>query len=202
MSQTTCTAHLAISGDITPIHSTFYSTHSIQLHSDSMPATTRTRIAKPVLEAVAKSPVSTPTKRRNASTDATKKVPSQSTSAESVAVELTPSKRRKTTPKTPKPAPEPRPPIDLSKVHYRPSTLPVEPQFNVQDAMDHLIRFDPRFKGLFDAMKCRPFVEPFEALDPYRTLTTSIVGQQVCPCGYLLVRNADQSGQLDGSKSY
>ena len=45
--------------------------------------------------------------------------------------------------------------------------------------MDHLIHFDPRFKGLFDAMKCRPFVEPFEALDPYRTLTTSIVGQQV-----------------------
>jgi DNA-3-methyladenine glycosylase II len=45
--------------------------------------------------------------------------------------------------------------------------------------MDHLIQFDPRFKGLFNAMKCRPFVEPFEALDPYRTLTTSIVGQQV-----------------------
>ena len=165
----------------------FYSTHSIQLHSDSMPATTRARIAKPVLEAVAKSPVSTPTKRRNASTDATKAVPSQSTSAESVAVEHTPSKRRKTTPKTPKSAPEPRPPIDLSKVHYQPSTLPVEPQFNVQDAMDHLIRFDPRFKGLFDAMKCRPFVEPFEALDPYRTLTTSIVGQQVCLSDYLLV---------------
>jgi len=164
-----------------------YSTHSIQLYSDSMPATTRARIAKPVLEAVAKPPVSTPTKRRNASTDAARKVPSQSTSAESVAVEPKPSKRRKTTPKTPKPASELRPPIDLSKVHYQPSTLPVEPQFNVRDAMDHLIRFDPRFKGLFDAMKCRPFVEPFEALDPYRTLTTSIVGQQVCPSGHLLV---------------
>lgn len=45
--------------------------------------------------------------------------------------------------------------------------------------MDHLCQSDPRFKGLFEAMKCRPFVEPFEALDPYRTLTTSIVGQQV-----------------------
>jgi DNA-3-methyladenine glycosylase II len=56
--------------------------------------------------------------------------------------------------------------------------LPVEPQFNVPEAMSHLVRFDPRFKGLFEAMKCRPFVEPFEALDPYRTLTTSIVGQQ------------------------
>lgn len=73
----------------------------------------------------------------------------------------------------------PRPPIDYTGRHYQPSTLPVEPQFSVPDAMCHLIRFDPRFKGLFEAMKCRPFVEPFEALDPYRTLTTSIVGQQV-----------------------
>lgn len=64
-------------------------------------------------------------------------------------------------------------------VHYRPSTLPVEPKFSVQAAMDHLIAFDPRFAGLSAAMKCRPFVEPFQAVDPFRTLATSIVGQQV-----------------------
>lgn len=63
--------------------------------------------------------------------------------------------------------------------HYRPSTLPVEPKFSVTAAMDHLIGFDPRFRGLFAAMKCRPFVEPFQAVDPFRTLATSIVGQQV-----------------------
>jgi DNA-3-methyladenine glycosylase II len=88
-------------------------------------------------------------------------------------------KRRKVAPKEPKPSPIPRSPIDLENAIYEPSKLPVEPQFNVQDAMNHLTSFDPRFRGLFDAMKCRPFVEPFEALDPYRTLTTSIVGQQV-----------------------
>jgi DNA-3-methyladenine glycosylase II len=88
-------------------------------------------------------------------------------------------KRRKVAPKEPKPPPIPRSPIDLESAIYEPSKLPVEPQFNVQDAMNHLTSFDPRFRGLFDAMKCRPFVEPFEALDPYRTLTTSIVGQQV-----------------------
>lgn len=63
--------------------------------------------------------------------------------------------------------------------HYRPSTLPVEPKFSVQAAMDHLMAFDPRFRGLFNAMKCRPFVEPFQAVDPFRTLATSIIGQQV-----------------------
>jgi DNA-3-methyladenine glycosylase II len=75
--------------------------------------------------------------------------------------------------------------------------LPVEPQFDVQAAMNHLIQFDPRFKGLFDAMKCRPFVEPFEALDPYRTLTTSIVGQQVSST--IHDEHSSLSGQLDGS---
>lgn len=85
--------------------------------------------------------------------------------------------------------------------HYRPSTLPVEPKFSVQAAMDHLTGFDPRFKGLFSAMKCRPFVEPFQAVDPFRTLATSIVGQQVNhvdrkPGGSSLTM---YSGQLDGS---
>lgn len=87
-------------------------------------------------------------------------------------------KRRKVEVKVEEP-PVSRPPIDYSGLRYKPSILPVEPKFSVKDAQDQLIRFDPRFKGLFDAMPCRPFVEPFHALDPYRTLTTSIVGQQV-----------------------
>lgn len=89
--------------------------------------------------------------------------------------------------------------------HYQPSTLPVEPKFNVQAAMDHLIGFDPRFRGLFDAMKCRPFVEPLQALDPFRTLTTSIVGQQASPIqrGHTRILHSDLVlGQLDGSQGH
>ena len=95
-------------------------------------------------------------------------------------------KRRKVEPKTkdePSVTPVQQPMTNHDGIthHYRPSNLPVEPKFSVQEAMDHLIGFDPRFKGLFSAMKCRPFVEPFQALDPFRTLATSIVGQQASP---------------------
>jgi DNA-3-methyladenine glycosylase II len=139
-----------------------------------MPPTTRKRLPKPVTAAVVQA--ATPKKRASTA----KTVENGAAKDPQAAAEESPAtKRRKVTPKEPKAAPPPRPPIDLSQVHYKPSILPVEPKFSVQAAMDHLIQFDPRFKGLFNAMKCRPFVEPFEALDPYRTLTTSIVGQQV-----------------------
>lgn len=98
-------------------------------------------------------------------------------------------KRRKVEPKPKQPKLEAKPAVSAgqaplttngdAQVHYKPSVLPVEPKFSVQSAMNHLCAFDPRFKGLFAAMKCRPFVEPFQAVDPFRTLATSIVGQQV-----------------------
>jgi len=139
-----------------------------------MPPTTRTRVPKPVVGAVVQA--ATPKKRASTA----KTVENGAVMEPQAAADSSPAtKKRKVTPKEPKAVPPPRPPIDLSQVHYKPSILPVEPKFSVQAAMDHLIQFDPRFKGLFNAMKCRPFVEPFEALDPYRTLTTSIVGQQV-----------------------
>ena len=140
-----------------------------------MPPTTRPRLPKPAKEVAAQA--GTPRKQTAAAQPPKKTLLVDSTAAK----EESPTKRRKVSTKEPKPSPPVRPPIDLSKTHYKPSMLPVEPNFSVQAAMDHLCQFDPRFKGIFEAMKCRPFDYngPFEALDPYRTLTTSIVGQQV-----------------------
>jgi DNA-3-methyladenine glycosylase II len=145
-----------------------------------MAPTTRARLPKPVAEAAAKI-IAQPKKRVSPGTDASASDAKTDPLVDSRAAvqEAAATKRRKVSPKKSQPVPPPRPPLDLSKAVYQPSMVPVEPKFSVQEAMNHLIRFDPRFKGLFEAMKCRPFVEPFEALDPYRTLTTSIVGQQV-----------------------
>lgn len=52
--------------------------------------------------------------------------------------------------------------------------------FSYQDARDHLIGCDGRFKPLMDAFVCKPFegqqTEPF---NPFRNLATSILGQQI-----------------------
>jgi hypothetical protein len=174
-------------------HSTLTCFHLPSNHKPlSMPPTTRLRVPKPAAEV--KVQAKTLRKREKPSKTAQEGV---SNDHQAGSVEGAASKRRKVAPKEPKAIPPSRPPIDLSKTHYQPSMLPVEPQFDVQAAMNHLIQFDPRFKGLFDAMKCRPFVEPFEALDPYRTLTTSIVGQQVSST--IHDEHSSLSGQLDGS---
>jgi DNA-3-methyladenine glycosylase II len=136
-----------------------------------MPATTRTRGARKAIVATAAPAGLVPKVAKPRS----KPPPKAQVSLSIDSSEDASRKRRKVEVKTES---IPRPPIDYTGRHYQPSMLPVEPQFDVPEAMSHLIRFDPRFKGLFEAMKCRPFVEPFEALDPYRTLTTSIVGQQ------------------------
>jgi hypothetical protein len=62
---------------------------------------------------------------------------------------------------------------------YTPSLLPLTPTISLSHAQTHLEAFDPRFKKLFGAMPCRPFVEPYQAVDPFKTLATSIIGQQV-----------------------
>ncbi|KAH8119591.1 DNA glycosylase [Phellopilus nigrolimitatus] len=59
-----------------------------------------------------------------------------------------------------------------------PALLPAVLSFSFDDARKHLIDADPRFDDLFSKMKCRPF-EHLERVDPFRTLTTSILGQQI-----------------------
>jgi hypothetical protein len=159
---------------LTVLHSCFSLFWLLNQSLIIMAPTTRTRGVQ-IIAASAAPTVSIAPKQRG---KAPPKTPLKSSLVDSGAAseDVAARKRRKVEVKA---EPPPRPPIDYSGLQYRPSTLPVEPNFSVQEAQDRLIRFDPRFKGLFDSMPCRPFVEPFEALDPYRTLTTSIVGQQV-----------------------
>ncbi|WVW84083.1 hypothetical protein I302_106112 [Kwoniella bestiolae CBS 10118] len=56
--------------------------------------------------------------------------------------------------------------------------LPPTLSFSLPDAIAHLSRVDPRFSLFFTHLPCRPFVH-LEAIDPFRTLVTSIIGQQV-----------------------
>ena len=70
-------------------------------------------------------------------------------------------------------------PVIPKPLAYTPSLLPPTLQFSLPDAISHLSSHDPRFKLMFDSIPCRPFHEPIEAVDPYRTLVTSIIGQQV-----------------------
>lgn len=64
-------------------------------------------------------------------------------------------------------------------IPYTPSLLPPTLSFNLQTAIDHLSTHDPRFRQMFTHLPCKPFVPPYTALDPFKTLVTSIIGQQV-----------------------
>lgn len=83
----------------------------------------------------------------------------------------TPRKKRKVA------APPPPPPIRRS------FTPP--PPFSFPDAVAHLTAVDARFASLFARTPCKPFLHalagpaPPPAIDPFRTLVTSIIGQQV-----------------------
>lgn len=77
------------------------------------------------------------------------------------------------TPRTPKAKPEPTPAAPRG-----PRTPP--PPFALSHAISHLSSVDARFGPLFDRIACKPFVsvDP-RHIDPFRTLVTSIIGQQV-----------------------
>ncbi|PPQ98612.1 hypothetical protein CVT24_003945 [Panaeolus cyanescens] len=64
--------------------------------------------------------------------------------------------------------------IPTSEEDLVPATL----TFNFQAAKEHLIQADHRFKDLFSKLKCKPF-EELEQVHPFRSLVTSILGQQV-----------------------
>lgn len=60
-----------------------------------------------------------------------------------------------------------------------PSLLPPILHFSLSEAVSHLSTHDRRFGTMFDRIPCKPFAPPYEPIDPFRTLVTSIIGQQV-----------------------
>lgn len=84
--------------------------------------------------------------------------------------------------KAPKPSKDaevealPAPKVDWSA--ERPEYLPASLTFSYEEAERHLISVDHRWAGIFERLKCRPFVQ-LERVDPFRTLATSIIGQQI-----------------------
>ncbi|KAI0254101.1 DNA glycosylase [Lactifluus subvellereus] len=70
----------------------------------------------------------------------------------------------------------PRPLIPPSGEEIAP--LPVKLTFSLEDAKDHLVRADHRFRDVFSRLPCKPF-ERLEGIHPFRTLCTSIIGQQI-----------------------
>ncbi|ORY32866.1 hypothetical protein BCR39DRAFT_522195 [Naematelia encephala] len=67
----------------------------------------------------------------------------------------------------------------ISTTNTAPPLLPGTLPFSLPDAMSHLSKHDPRFASMFTHLPCKPFQPPHEAIDPFRTLVTSIIGQQV-----------------------
>ncbi|KAF8580444.1 DNA glycosylase [Ramaria rubella] len=56
--------------------------------------------------------------------------------------------------------------------------LPAILSFSFEIAKNHLINVDTRFENIFNMLPCRPY-EHLETVDPFRTLVTSIIGQQI-----------------------
>lgn len=67
----------------------------------------------------------------------------------------------------------------VSQSSYTPTLLPPLLSFSLEEAKNHLETSDPRFTHFFSNIPCKPFQDPLEAIDPFKTLVTSIIGQQV-----------------------
>lgn len=76
-------------------------------------------------------------------------------------------------------SPESLSPPYRAAIAYEPSLLPPVLSFSLSDAMSHLSAHDPRFRLMFRHLSCKPFQPPYIAIDPFKTLVTSIIGQQV-----------------------
>jgi len=70
-------------------------------------------------------------------------------------------------------------PSAITHDHYTPILLPPTLSFLLPDAVSHLTGHDPRFGHFFEHIPIKPFQPPLEAIDPFKTLVTSIIGQQV-----------------------
>jgi DNA-3-methyladenine glycosylase II len=60
-----------------------------------------------------------------------------------------------------------------------PSLLPTILPFDLSTAFTHLASHDARFHHMSIQIPCKPFQPPFTPVEPFRTLVTSIIGQQV-----------------------
>ncbi|KAI9639357.1 DNA-3-methyladenine glycosidase [Dioszegia hungarica] len=76
------------------------------------------------------------------------------------------------------PAGTPPPTRTLVPLHTAPALLPPVLPFSLPTAIAHLSSHDPRFGTLYTHIPPKPF-STLEAVDPFRTLVTSIIGQQV-----------------------
>lgn len=61
----------------------------------------------------------------------------------------------------------PRPLIEPSG--EEPALLPAKLMFSLEDAKDHLIRADHRFRDVFSRLPCKPF-ENLESIHPFRSV--------------------------------
>jgi hypothetical protein len=66
-----------------------------------------------------------------------------------------------------------------SELPGKPQLLPANIPFSLSAAKSHLIAHDPRFHSIFTHLPCKPFEPPYTPIDPFQTLVTSIIGQQV-----------------------
>ncbi|EIN12006.1 DNA glycosylase [Punctularia strigosozonata HHB-11173 SS5] len=77
-----------------------------------------------------------------------------------------------------KPSPSPGPTAQRASLEPEGELVPAVLTFSFEGAKRHLISVDGRFADVFAKMKCRPF-QNLERVDPFRTLTQSILGQQI-----------------------
>ncbi|KAH7339839.1 DNA glycosylase [Rhizoctonia solani] len=91
----------------------------------------------------------------------------------------TPSKRPAPVSRKPSGPPPALPELPLYvEPPYDPVLIPAKLTFSFEEAKQHLIKADGRFESIFRELKCRPF-EQLEPVDPFQTLVTSILGQQI-----------------------
>ena len=160
------------------------STHSAanteQEHLDSQSAmSSTTRLAK-----MTKAATSTASRKRGAPTAAGTKASASTLSSLDDISEGGKPKRQKGTKAVAQPTiqvdtPNIVPQSTVAPQPYQPSLLPPSLIFSFADAQQHLALHDARFGVYFDNIPCKPFAPPLKAIDPFRTLVTSIIGQQV-----------------------
>ncbi|TFY74257.1 hypothetical protein EWM64_g9755, partial [Hericium alpestre] len=84
-------------------------------------------------------------------------------------------KKRVVTPKTDvEPAQATRRPTVPPPDSFTPVLLPAKLTFSLEEAKAHLSGADKRFEDVFNRLPCKPF-EKLERVEPFRTLTTSIL---------------------------
>ncbi|KAI0076123.1 hypothetical protein K474DRAFT_1663375 [Panus rudis PR-1116 ss-1] len=94
------------------------------------------------------------------------------------AEEVTPSDGEGADGAEPEPAPTPTVALPPPVPEEERTFLPAELTFSFEEAKQHLISQDKRFEALFSRLKCKPF-ERLERVDPFSTLASSILGQQI-----------------------